>query len=145
MPTLTEAPITELTAADRAQIIQLFSEAEAAWNAADGPRYGAAFTPDADFVNVYGMHDRGAQQIGNSHTWLLNNVFAGSRNQYTVTSIAPLAPDLALVHLKAHLHVPAGPLAGDRFALPSAVVTRTGSQWQIRAFHNTLIESPPLN
>jgi hypothetical protein len=47
--------------------------------------------------------------------------------------------------MKAHMRVPAGPLAGDRRALPSAVVVRKENGWAIRAFHNTLIEAPPVS
>jgi uncharacterized protein (TIGR02246 family) len=57
--TLTDA--LELTAVDKAAIIKLFDGIIDAWNAGDGARFGTGFTNDADFVNVYGMHDRAAR------------------------------------------------------------------------------------
>jgi hypothetical protein len=49
-----------------------------------------------------------------------------------------LRQDVALVHVKAVLDAPAGPLAGRHEALFSAVLTREPDGWRIAAFHNTL-------
>lgn len=134
-----------LSSADEAAIRTLFEHVVTAWNAGDAAAFASAFAPDADFVNVYGMHERGRDKIQAAHAFLFRSVFAGSTNRYDVRSIRALSPDVALVHIEASLNVPAGPMAGLRHALPSAVLTRTsGGGWAIAAFQNTFITQPPV-
>ena len=136
---------SSLPPADDAAVRNLFADAAAAWNAGDAAAFASAFAPDADFVNVYGMHDRGRDAIRNAHEFLFGSLFAGSTNRYEVRSIRALSPDVVLVHLEAFLEVPAGPMAGLRHAIPSAVLTRTNDGgWTIAAFQNTLIAPPPV-
>ena len=113
-----------------------------AWNAADGSAFAASFAPDADFVNVYGMHVRGKDAIEQGHNYILRNLYAGSVNRYDLESARLLRPDVALAHVQAALQNPAGPLAGDHQARFSMVLTRAGDRWQIDSFHNTFITSP---
>ena len=40
---------------------------ETAWNAASGEQFAAQFTEDADFVTVFGYHDRGRDSIAANH------------------------------------------------------------------------------
>jgi uncharacterized protein (TIGR02246 family) len=109
----------------------------AAWNAADHDAFAAEFTDDADFVNVRGDHHRGRATIGQGHAGIWSTIYAGSTVDYSVAQVRQLAPDVMLVHMKALLQVPAGPLAGQIEAIPSMVVVRDGGEWRIAAFHNT--------
>lgn len=114
-----------------------------AWNAGDSAGFSAPFADDADFVNVYGMYAHGRDVIAAGHEGIFRSVYAGSRVEYRVESARRLRDDVALVHLHAHLSVPAGPMAGEIDARPSLVLVRGGGgEWRIASFHNTFIREP---
>jgi uncharacterized protein (TIGR02246 family) len=136
--------MTQTTApADRAAVEAIADELTAAWNAADGAAFARPFTADADFVNIYAMHGVGRDAIAAAHQAIFDTVYRGSRNTFTVEKIRRLGDDTMLVHIKAELHVPQGPMSGDLRALASAVLVRDGAGWSITAFHNTREQAPP--
>ncbi len=126
---------------DRAAITDVIQKLEAAWNNGDGPAFAAAMTPDADFVTIRAEHFRGREAIAAGHAGIFRTIYAGSTNRYVLESARLLAPDIALVHVRATLDVPAGPLAGRHPALFSAVLRRDSSGWLVASFHNTLAPS----
>lgn len=121
----------------------IVADLQDAWNAGDGVAYAASFAEDADFVNIFGMHGKGKQAIADGHNMIFRTVYAGSRLEIKVKQARNISHDVALLHLEAHLHVPQGPMAGDLHSVPSVVFKRTGEQWQIVAFQNTLVQPPP--
>lgn len=114
-----------------------------AWNAADGEAFAEPFAEDADFVTVFGLHARGRSNIAVNHDIIFKGIYAGSCIQYEVEQTRPLGDGVMLAHLRAHLHVPAGKMAGDHYATPSLVLTRRGECWEIAALHNTWVTPPP--
>lgn len=46
---------------------QLVDTLFTAWNAHDAQGYAAAFAPDADFTNVFGIHDTGREAVPRRH------------------------------------------------------------------------------
>jgi len=110
---------------------------EATWNSADAAGFAAEFTPDADFVNVRGDYGSGRGAIEAAHAHIWSTIYAGSTIRYSVSRCRQLVPGVLIVHLDAHLQVPAGPLAGEIHAIPSLVLVQAGDRWQIAAFHNT--------
>jgi uncharacterized protein (TIGR02246 family) len=128
-------------AADRETLEGIVQALETAWNAGDGEAFAAPFAADADFVNVRAEHFRGRQAIAAGHAGIFRTIYAGSQNKYVVESVRPLAAAVALVHVRATLDVPAGPLAGRHAACFSMVCIRESGGWQIASLHNTL--APP--
>ena len=116
-----------------------------AWNTADGSAYAAPFTEDADFVTVYGFHAKGRGAIAAGHDGIFQGIYRGSNIRMEVEHVRELSPDVLLVHLRAHLSVPEGKMAGEHVAVPSLVLTRGGDGWQIAALHNTFVTTPPAN
>lgn len=131
----------DLSADDLAEFENLVHQLEAAWNAGDGPAFAGPFAGDADFVNIRGEHFQGRSAIAMGHAAIFRSLYAGSTNQYTVENARLLRPDVGLVHVRAALDVPQGPLAGRHAALFSIVLTRETAGWEIASFHNTL--EPP--
>ena len=129
------------TAIDQKTPEEIVRDLEVAWNAGDGTAYAAPFAGNADFVTIRAEHIHGREAIAAGHAAIFRTVYAGSKNRCTVESSRLLAPTVALVHVRAALDVPAGPLAGHHAARFSAVFVHESSGWQIAAFHNTL--SPP--
>ena len=136
---MTDAPDSP----DRNAITAIVSGMEAAWNSADGQKFGAPFAADADFVTIRAEHLRGREAISSGHAAIFRTIYAGSVNQFTIESLRFLRPDVALVHVDAVLKAPAGPLAGRSTAKFSAVLTREVGGWQIVSFHNTLSPAAP--
>ena len=132
-----------MTEQDRAALESIVADLEKAWNAGDGSAFARHFTDDADFVNVFGFYGKGRQPIADAHDRIFSTVYKGSVNRYVVKQARMLAPNVALVHIRATLDVPIGPPSGRFEALPSAVFVREGGEWKIAAFHNTLIQEPP--
>ena len=132
----------DLNPEDRAALVAIVRQLEAAWNALDGPAFAAPFADDADFVNIRGDHFHGRAQIASGHAAIFQTIYAGSRNQYTIEGARLLGPDVALVRVHALLEVPTGPLAGRHRARFSMVLTRDAAGWKIASFHNTLLAAP---
>lgn len=131
------------TQADREAIEAVVAGMARAWNSGSGVEFACYCDEDADFVNIYGMHARGRQAIAEGHDHIFRTVYAGSRIEYTVSQVRFLREDVALVHLRAALRVPQGPLAGEMRAVPGMVMHRTESGWRVAAFQNTLAGDPP--
>jgi uncharacterized protein (TIGR02246 family) len=130
-----------LSESDRAAIDAVAASLEAAWNAGDGEAFGAAFTDDADFVNIRAEHMRSRVVIAEGHTGIFRSIYAGSRTRQSVESARLLTDDVALAHVTSVLDAPTGPLAGRHVGRYSMVLLRTPDGWRIASFHNTL--EPP--
>ncbi len=128
---------------DRRAFLRVVGELESAWNAGDGEAYGAPMAEDADFVTIRAEHFRGRDAIVAGHSAIFRTIYAGSMNRYSLETARMLGENVALIHVKAMLEAPTGPLAGRHEAMFSAVLTRQGGSWQIAAFHNTLAPPPP--
>ena len=115
-----------------------------AWNGADGSAFAESFADDADFVNVYGMYGHGRESICQAHEYIFRTVYAGSTMTFKLERVRLLREDVAIGHIRAHLEVPQGPMAGAHDALPSMVLTREPSGWSVAAFHNTFVRNPPV-
>ena len=131
------ATLTEIDAA--AAVAPIFQQLEDAWNAADGAAFGAAFTGDADFVNIRGEHHRGAVAIGHGHQAIFDSIYKGSTVEYRPESARRVAPGVIVALAGATLEVPAGPLAGVREARMTVVIVEQDGRRLLSAFHNTLV------
>src|SRR4051794_5550063 len=98
----------DLAAGERDALGAIVQQLEAAWNAMDGTAFAAPFAEDADFVNVRGEHFQGRAAIAGGHAGIFRTIYAGSTNQYTLEAARLLHPEVALVHVRAILDVPAG-------------------------------------
>ena len=132
-----------MTPEDRTAIEAVANGLVRAWNSGNGAGYAAYCDEDADHVNIFGMHARGRQEIADGHNTIFRTVYAGSTLECQVEHARYLRPDVALVHLRAHLKVPQGPVAGEMHSVPTVVMQRTDDGWSIMAFHNTLVKQPP--
>jgi uncharacterized protein (TIGR02246 family) len=115
----------------------------AAWNAHDMSAMNEVFTPDADWVNVVGMHWVGRDQIMFAHTAFHNTMF--KNNQQTLLSLTTrkLSKDIAVLFMEAEQDAyttPSGheqPKALDRLTI---VVVRGPNGWKIVHGQNTIVD-----
>jgi uncharacterized protein (TIGR02246 family) len=125
-------------------IREIVAGLEKAWNNADADGFGQWFTEAAQFVNVYGMYAQGRPAIVAGHKGIFEGVYKGSAVSFALLQFRLLREDVALVHVRAHLRVPEGPMAGEHDALPSMVLTREAGVWKIAGFHNTFVSQPRM-
>ena len=118
----------------------IVSELEKAWNAADGSGFARPFAEDADFVNIRAEHMRGREVIARGHQGIFNTIYKGSVVSLKVEAVREIAPSVLVAHVKSTLNAPTGPLAGEHRSLFTMVLVQQGTEWQIAAFHNTLVQ-----
>ena len=120
-----------------------FDQLAGAWNDADGSAFAAPFAADADFVDIRGIHHRGATAIAAGHQAIFDSIYAGSIVDYRVESARTIAPGCVVALVAAELDCPTGPLAGRNRSRLTAVLVADGGEWSITSFHNTLQAAPP--
>jgi uncharacterized protein (TIGR02246 family) len=117
------------------------------WNRHDMVAFAAAFTENADFVNVLGMHWRGRQEIETKHAAAHRSIFRNSNLQIVEQSVRFLSPEIAVAHVSTQLkgaeslrpNVPE-----TRGTLMTCVLVMETGRWLIAAAHNTDIVPVPF-
>jgi uncharacterized protein (TIGR02246 family) len=112
---------------------------ELAWNRADGAAFGEPFSADADFVAIRGDLHSGRDAIAEGHQQILDTIYAGSTARYQVLRARELDGRVILAQARGTVNVPGGPLAGEHGSTITIVLVRHDGQYEITAFHNTLI------
>jgi uncharacterized protein (TIGR02246 family) len=112
---------------------------ELAWNHADGAAFGEPFTADADFVAIRGDLHTGRDAIAEGHQQILDTIYAGSTARYQVLHARELDDRVILAHARGTLSAPGGSLAGEHASTITVVLLRRDDEYEITAFHNTLI------
>jgi uncharacterized protein (TIGR02246 family) len=110
------------------------------WNRHDMKSFGDLFAEDAEFVNVIGMWWHGRTEIQKQHEALHATRMRNSHLVATESTVQPVRPDVAIVHLAWQL---TGDTGIDGVTMPmrqgvlSIVTVRTGHKWQIAFAQNT--------
>jgi len=121
--------------ADETAIRHLIDSVDTAWNNADPQAFGAAFTPDADYITFVGTHYRGRQKIAEIHDILWRRFLKGSRILAHITGIRFLTADVAVITSTGRvLRSRASSHRHDK--VQTWVATRDDGTWRIAAFHN---------
>jgi uncharacterized protein (TIGR02246 family) len=110
------------------------------WNRHDMTAFAAAFSENADFVNVIGMHWRGRQQIEAKHTATHSTIFRNSSLQILESTVRLLSPDIALAHVWTQVNGAESlrkSVPEPRRALMTCVLVKEAGRWLITAAHNT--------
>jgi uncharacterized protein (TIGR02246 family) len=112
---------------------------EVAWNRADGAAFGEPFGAAADFVAIRGDLHTGRDAIAAGHQQLFDTIYAGSAVRYQVLQARQLDDRVILAHARCTINAPGGPLAGDHASTITVVLVRRDDEYEIAAFHNTLV------
>lgn len=135
-----------LAPADHAAIEAAIAAQTDAWNRHDMHAFAAVLTPDADWINVVGMHWRGREAIERAHAALhAMPLFAHSRLIPGETTMRALSPDVVLVVERSAMEG-AGPTPGGGAyptggAIGTFLFVRTAAGWRIAHGHNTTIDA----
>lgn len=131
---------------DEEMIRRVAQRWEQAWNAHDMSAMAALLADDADFVNVWGMHWRGRDEIEREHANRHRTQFKDSVWKTGELRVQFLKPDVALVHLgwgMAAGRDPDGAPRKPRQGLFTWIMLKEQGTWRIRAGHNTNVSAPP--
>lgn len=126
---------------DKEAIERIILERIESFNRHEPPRAGS-FTPDADFVNVYGMWRRGAAEIESRQKERMETVLKDANITLLDLHIRFIRPDVAVVH---ELHELRGMRNNDGGQVPPhqelsvRVLVKEQGTWLITAFHNTIV------
>lgn len=112
---------------------------ERAWNSANGVAFSEPFSADADFVAIRGDLHTGRDAIAEGHEQILHTIYAGSTVRYQVLQARELDDSVILAHVRCTIDAPSGPLAGEHASTSTVVLVKRDDQYEIAAFHNTLI------
>ena len=117
----------------------------AGWNAASGGHIASAFTEEADFTAITGLHARGRDLIARAHDEILATIYKGTVLSGEVEDVYFLKPDVALVNAKFFLQK-----QGNSF-FPGVVHTSCGitavknnGRWAIAVFRNMVPFARPV-
>lgn len=140
-------------AADEDQIRGLLAEQTDAWNRGDATAWARDFSPDADFINILGMHFHDREQVEKRHAELFRSIFKGSQLAVTVWKVRVLSPISAVaetVHeLKGYARLPPAIRPTDPQGLLRTrmkyVFVKASGQWVIVSAQNTAVapSAPP--
>jgi uncharacterized protein (TIGR02246 family) len=144
------APADEGARAE-AKVRALLAAQAKAWNEHDARAWAAAFTEDAEFVNIMGTLFQGRAQVELRHDELFRGIFSRSRVVVTTRKVLSLGATSALaetVHeLRDYDRLPPGMRATDpdgalRTRLKYVLVL-TPDGWRIRSAQNTAMAPVP--
>lgn len=114
---------------------------ETGWNTANGNTFAIPFDDVSDFIDIRGtLHQKATRQyIGEAHQGLLMSIYKDSKISYSLIQAQSIDGNTIFANAKAALDAPGGPLAGKTASTISLVIVKSGNDWKIKAFHNTLV------
>ena len=141
---------TQASSKDEKAIRSLILERIESFNKKHEAPQSAAFTPDADFVNVYGMWRRGPAEIEGRQGERMKTVLKDAKITLQDLRIRFIRPDVAIVHETHELsgmRNDKGETIPPQQELSIRVMVKEKGKWLIRAFHNTIVRPvvPPAN
>lgn len=130
------------------EIETLLAAMFAAWNRGDVPAYTAFWSPDADLVNVLGMHRRGRGQILAELEFLHSGRFRGTQIHELGHTIRFLTPEIAVVQVRWEMHGDPGQTGhpvenGTRRGIFTHTMRRAPEGWRLAASQNTDVVPVP--
>lgn len=150
--------VVHVASSDEEAVRRVMNGFPEAWNRHDMNAFGALFAPDADFVNVAGIHWKGRESIQLNHAFAHGAIpadsagVASSKSAYGIfktsnltfkqVDVRFLRKDVAVAHIQAELQ-------GDsrtkdtRHTLLVMILTKENGRWLIAVAQNTEINRPP--
>ena len=134
------------SARDEAEIRDLQSRQQEAWNRHDAKAYAALFADNGDVVNVVGWWWKGRSEIETNLTAAFAVVFRDSTLKINDVQVRFLARDVAVAHVRWFMEgsrTPTG-IPEPREGIQIQVLQKRDRAWRIAAFQNTssLPETP---
>lgn len=133
------------TGANERSLRGLIETFVAGWNAADGATLAGAFSEDADFTAITGLHARGRNFIARGHDEILSGIYRDTTLEATVDSIHYLRSDVALLDVKFILRKDGlSFFPGITHTSAGIVATQEDGAWHIAVFRNMVPFTRPI-
>ena len=125
---------------DESAVRNVLAEYAVAWNLHDMAAFGRLFTEDCDYVNVAGVHWKGAQEIVQRQAELFHDRLKIAVGTLTGVEVRFPTPDTAQVHAKWDV-TGGGRHTGKAVPVLKETTTmtmvKTNGKWLITTFQNT--------
>ena len=131
------------TPADEAAIRSAVRTFETGWNRHDMKAMFQAFAPDAEFVNIVGMHWQGLPMIQGAHQGMHDTIFKDVPNHIDDLQVKMLAADAAVAVVrwqKGGFTTPDGVAHPPSRDMMSMFFVKRAGQWRVGAAHNTPVD-----
>ena len=118
----------------------VLAEYDVSWNDHDMDAFGRLFTEDCDYVNIAGVHWKGAQEIVQRHAELFHNRLKTAVRKLTGVEVRFSTPDVALVHATWDVtgsNRPAGGAVPVLKEITTMVMVKSNGKWLITTFQTT--------
>lgn len=125
-------------------LIDLVRRFEDSWNNHDMTSFGQLFHANATFVNRFGVHWRGVDEIVAGHAAIHSTIYSDSTLAIDPPDIEMIGDYIAILHFWTRLSAgaahPAGPHDADTLIL--AVMLHRNGEWRIKAAENVTFADP---
>lgn len=140
--TIVPQAIYAFDSCDLDSIRQVMKSWKDEWNINHGENYRALYTEKADFVNIFGIHFFGNDEIECRHVHILRTFLKNSWFEIEDLKVREVQPELAIAHVV--WHVTMGSQNDDLKVqtlqgIFTHVLVKENSNWKITASQNTLI------
>jgi uncharacterized protein (TIGR02246 family) len=125
---------------DESAVRNVLAEYTVSWNSHDTAAFGRLFTEDCDYVNIAGVHWKGAQEIVQRQAELFQNRLKTAVRKLTGAEVRFSTPDVALVHATWDVTGSSRPTGGAVPVLKeiiSMTMVKTDGKWLITSFQDT--------
>jgi len=125
---------------DEGAVRDVLAEYEVSWNGHDAADFGRLFTEDSDYVNIDGVHWKGAQEIVQGHTELFRKGLKTAVRKLTGVEVRFSTPDVALVHATWDVtgsSRPTGKAVPVLKEITTMTMVKTDGKWLITSLQNT--------
>jgi uncharacterized protein (TIGR02246 family) len=125
---------------DESAVRNVLAEYTVSWNRHDTAAVGRLFTENCDYVNIAGIHWKGAQEIVQRQGELFQNRSKTAVRTLTGIEVRFQTPDVALVHATWDVtgrSRPAGEAVPVLKEITTMTMVKTNGKWLITAFQDT--------
>jgi uncharacterized protein (TIGR02246 family) len=125
---------------DESAVRDVLAEYEVSWNDHDTAAFGRLFTEDCDYVNIAGVHWKGAQDIAKQHAELFRKRLKTAVRKLTDVEVRFSTPDVALVHATWNVtgwNRPTGEAVPVLKEITTMTMVKTNGKWLITSLQNT--------
>jgi uncharacterized protein (TIGR02246 family) len=122
-------------------ILEIFAIHEKGWNEKDSKLLLSLFDEQFDFVNVLGVHHRGAESFGHELHALFTTIMRNSKIRIPAHDVRMLIPEVAVAHSHWEMtgveRVPRWNVPELRRGVMTYVLAKRAGKWKIVAAQNT--------
>jgi len=138
---------------DDRDILEILSDQDRAWARGDAEGFSKHMAADFLAINVQGQDMSGKDVFDRQHAFIFGGFFKGSKMNQAVSTLRYLSPTIAFVETIVHVSdltnpLPVWPLdaEGRLETRLLQVLNKSGGQWAVVAYHNTIVNhrAPPI-